>query len=262
MPDSVAIVLPGALPGLWSFLAVLSRVTATFSFVPLPGFRNQADVAKVVLSLSVTVALYPVWPVVPAGQPSIITLLAWLAADAALGVAVGLAVALLVEGFVLAAQFVGLQAGYSYASTIDPTSQSDSGVLQIAVQLSTSLLFFSLGFHHHVLRAIAVSLEAFPPGTFVISLQGAEAVIRLGSGMFLLAARLAMPVVALLLLVDVTLALLGKLNSHLQLLMLSFPVKMLLGLMILGSILSLGPLLFEQEGRRTLAALGQILRKP
>ncbi len=258
MPDSVTITLPS----LWSFLAVLSRVTAAFSFVPLPGFKNQADVAKIILSLGTTLALYPVWPAPPVSEPSMGMLLVWLAADAALGIAVGLTVALLVEGFVLAAQFLGLQAGYSYASTIDPTSQSDSGVLQIAVQLAASMLFFSLGFHHQVLRAIALSLSAFPPGTFVISLKGAEAVIRLGSGMFLLAARLSMPVIALLLVVDLTLALLGKLNSHLQLLMLSFPVKMLLGLMLLGSILSLGPMLFEQEGHRAMAAMGQILRRP
>lgn len=257
MPGSITL----ALPNLWGFLAVLSRVAATFSFVPLPGFKNQADVAKIVLSLGTTLALYPLWPALPVRDPSIGMLLVWLAADASLGVAVGLTVALLLEGFVLAAQFLGLQAGYSYASTIDPNSQSDSGVLQIAVQLTASLLFFSLGFHHQILKAIALSLKLLPPGAFTLTLTDARAVIGLGTGMFLLAARLALPVVALLILVDLTLALLGKLNAQLQLLMLSFPVKMLLGLVLLGSILSLGPMLLEQEGRHAMAAIEQILRR-
>ncbi|MCC7497692.1 MAG: flagellar biosynthetic protein FliR [Bryobacterales bacterium] len=258
MPGSITF----ALPSLWSFLAVLSRVAATFSFIPLPGFKNQADMAKIVLSLTTTVALYPLWPAVPVPDPSMGMMLVWLAADAALGVAVGLVVALLVEGFVLAAQFLGLQAGYSYASTIDPNSQSDSGVLQIAVQMAASLLFFSLGFHRQVLGVIALSLGLFPPGSFVLTMSGAQAVIHLGSGMFLLAARLALPVVAMLILVDLTLALLGKLNAQLQLLMLSFPVKMLLGLMLLSSVLVLGPVLFEQEARRSMAVIGQILGRP
>jgi flagellar biosynthetic protein FliR len=248
-----------AMSGLWGFLAVLSRVTACFAFVPIPGLRGQGDPAKVVLSLAATMAMMPLWPKLGTEPPAIGTILLWVGADAALGIGVGLTVAFLLEGFTLAAQVLGLQAGYSYASTIDPNSQTDSGVLQIAVQLAASLMFFALGLHRVVLKALAASLETFPPGTYVATLASAKALIGLGAGMFSLAARLAMPVVALLLLVDVTLALLGKINTHLQLLTLSFPVKMLLGLVLLGLVLGLSPALFEQSGRQILAAMAQVL---
>ncbi len=46
--------------------------------------------------------------------------------------------------------------------------------------------------------------------------------------------RLALPVVALLVMVDIALALLGRLNAQLQLLSLAFPAKMLVALLMLG----------------------------
>ena len=46
--------------------------------------------------------------------------------------------------------------------------------------------------------------------------------------------RLALPVVALLMLVDLALALLGRLNAQLQLLTLAFPAKMLAALLLLA----------------------------
>ena len=52
--------------------------------------------------------------------------------------------------------------------------------------------------------------------------------------MFSVGLRLALPVVALLVMVDVALALLGRLNPQLQLLSLAFPVKMLTALLAAG----------------------------
>ena len=50
--------------------------------------------------------------------------------------AVGLVAAFLTEGFQLGAQVISLQAGYSFATTIDPTSGADSTVLLTIAQLA------------------------------------------------------------------------------------------------------------------------------
>ncbi len=53
--------------------------------------------------------------------------------------------------------------------------------------------------------------------------------------------RLALPVVALLVMVDVALALMGRLNAQLQLLSLAFPAKMLTALLVLSWVAALFP---------------------
>src|SRR5436305_1825119 len=83
-------------------------------------------------------------------------------------------------------------------------------------------------------------------GTFVFvpipGLRNAAAPVKV-------ALWLALPVVALLLMVDLSLAMLGRIHSQLQLLSLSFPLQMLAGLAILTVLLSQLPSLYEQMAR-------------
>ena len=73
--------------------------------------------------------------------------------------------------------------------------------------------------------------------------------------MFSTAFRLALPVVALLLLVDVTFALFGKLNAQLQLLSLAFPAKMLATLGMLAILSQAYPSVYEGIAAKGVAAL-------
>jgi flagellar biosynthetic protein FliR len=219
---------------LYAFLLVLARVAGALGFVPIPGIRSAVEPARVALALAFTMALASRWPRVDAAAVTAGTLLVWVAAEAALGIAIGVSIAIAVECFALAAQVLGTQAGYAYASTIDPNSEADSGVLLVFAQLMAGMLFFALGLDRELLRLFAATLERIPAGSFVVRPSAAEAAIRLGATVFAFGVRLAMPVIALLLLVDVALALLGRLNQQLQLLSLAFPLKMLVALLVLA----------------------------
>jgi flagellar biosynthetic protein FliR len=165
------------------------------------------------------------------------------------GIAIGVSVAIVLEAFTLAAQVFGLPAGYGYASTIDPTTQADSGILVVLSQLVAGMLFFALGLDREVLRLFAQSLDRVPAGAYPFSPHSAEAMIHLGSNLFSVGVRLALPVVALLVMVDVALALMGRLNAQLQLLSLAFPAKMLVALLVLVWIAPLFPrVLWELSG--------------
>lgn len=244
---------------LLSFLLVLARVGAALTFVPLPGIRQGPAVARVLLTLGVTLALYPAWPSPRTSRPDAGLLAAWLLAEAAFGCTVGLAVAFLNEAFLVAAQIFGLQAGYSYAATIDPTTEADSNVLLVFAQFMAGLLFFALGLHLEILRVFARSLEAYPPGSFVLTRAGAEIILGLGASMFATGLRLALPLVALLVLVDTALALLGRVHAHLQLLTLAFPLKMLGALAMLAMIAGLYLRLYRVSAEQSFLALFKVL---
>ncbi|MCL6544853.1 MAG: flagellar biosynthetic protein FliR [Bryobacteraceae bacterium] len=223
------------LSSLLAFLAVLARVSGALAFVPLPGFRQGPQPARVVLALAMTVVLYPSWPSVePDGTPW--RLISVLVLEAAVGIGFGLMASFLAEAFQLAAQAVGLQAGYAYASMVDPQTQADSGILLILAQLAAGLLFFAFGLDREVIRAFARSLETIPPGAWFPSGAVWEALARTSAAMFTTGVRLALPVLALLALTDLALALLGRVNAQLQLLTLSFPLKMLAALVAMAAL--------------------------
>jgi flagellar biosynthetic protein FliR len=179
----------------------------------------------------------------------------WALSEAGFGLAAGLAVAFLTEAFQLAAQVLGLQAGYGYATTIDPSSQADAGVLQVMSMLTSGLLFFSFGMDRAVLRVLAKSFETFPAGSWTPAAHSLDGIVQLGAGMFSLGLRMAMPVVALLLLIDVALALLGRMQQQLQLLSLAFPVKMLAAVGLLAALAPVSARMFETSSTHMLEAL-------
>ena len=245
---------------LLGFLVTLARVAGVFVFVPLPGLKSGVEMARVVLSFSITLALFPYWPQVDV-EASAGLLAVWMLSEAALGIGIGLAVAFAVEALGVAAQVMGLQAGYAYASTIDPGTQADSGVLVVFSQLAAGLIFFSTGLDREVLRVFAGSLISVPAGSFTLSRGAAEPLLAAASVMFSTGIRLALPVVAVLVMVDISLALLGRINAQLQLLTIAFPIKMLLALTIFGWILLLLPGIMRSTMGTTFAAAKGLLSR-
>ena len=243
---------------MYAFLLVLARVGGLVAFLPIPAIRSAPMVIRAALAFVVTIALFPVWPHLANDLASMGQLTVWAFAEMGFGLVSGLAVALLTEGFQVGAQVLGMPAGFGYAQTIDPASQGDSNVLQVITGLTTALLFFSLGFDTVLFRILGASFQKYPAGSFSFTSDTMDTIIHLGAGMFSLGLRFALPVVALLLLIDVALALLGRMQQQLQLLSLAFPVKMIAALCILIAMMPLVPKLFSSGASHTITSLWRL----
>jgi flagellar biosynthetic protein FliR len=122
-------------------------------------------------------------------------------------------------------------------------------------QLGAGLLFFTLGLDREILRVFARSLESSPPGAFSLSPALAQAVIHVGGEALSLGIRLALPVMALLILIDVSLALLGRLNPQLQLLTMAFPAKLTTALVLVAWMTAVYPRVYSAFAERIWSTL-------
>jgi flagellar biosynthetic protein FliR len=239
---------------LYGFLVVLARVSGFLVLVPLPGMSAGPSVARIVLAVTLTFSLLPLWPKVKSATGSG-ELALWAASEFALGLVAGVGVALLLEAFQIAAQSIGLQAGFSYASTIDPSTQADTAVLQTVLQLFSGVLFFTLGLDLHVFRLLTIGLNGIPSPTALSKAFNAGAVLRFGSMMFNNALRMALPVMGFLLLLDLAFALVSKVHAQMQLLSFSFSAKMLAGMALFAATFALCPSILAAAAARTLEIL-------
>src|SRR5436305_289359 len=245
---------------LLGFVLVLSRMAGVFVFIPLPSQDAGPGVARIAIALASTLALFSRWPTVNATSTGIGLMAIWMISELALGTAIGLMVSFISESLTFGAQVLGLQAGYGYASVVDPTTQADSNVLPVLVQLTAGLLFFTTGLYRYVIAAFVASLDAYPPGNFVLNRQFATTVIQLGSSIFSVGLRLALPVVALLLMTDLALAVLGRISSQLQMGSNAFPLKMLLALFTLATTLAVAPPLYESFSAKVFETIQRLLK--
>src|ERR1700732_5270843 len=91
---------------LYAFLLVLARVGGAFVYVPLPGMNTGSQMAPAVLPPSTTFVLFASGPSVDPSNINIALLIGWILAEAGIGIAVGLAVSFLTEGFQMGAQII------------------------------------------------------------------------------------------------------------------------------------------------------------
>lgn len=213
---------------LMSVLLLFARVVGVCSFLPVPGLKQAGPVGILVLACAGTALLSGGAKSEPLeSTASMGAIVGAILSEASLGLLIGLCVNLCVEAFVLAAQLLGLQAGFTYASTVNPMADADANVVQIVLQLYAMLLFVSVGLDRLTVKALAISVERLPPGGWYLERAHMEEVIRLISEVWVTALRLALPLIGLLLILDLTLAVFGRVCSQLQLLTTTFPVKTL-----------------------------------
>ncbi|MDE3197503.1 MAG: flagellar biosynthetic protein FliR [Acidobacteriota bacterium] len=245
---------------LFGFLFTLVRISCVFAFLPLGAFRAAPDAAKIALALTFTLLLFPEWKAPAGAQAGIGALAAGISGEAVLGMAIGVALSVVLEAFQMAAQIVSLQAGFGFASTFDPASGADSTVLLVLAQLTAGLLFFATGSDRLLVRALADSLKLAPPDSFSIQRGWAEATIRFSAGIFVSGLRLAAPIVALLLLADAAMAVLGRIQSQIQLIGLTIPVKLAVALLLIAMTLPFQPRFFESTMSSCIRLIEGMLR--
>ncbi len=95
-----------------------------------------------------------------------------------------------------------------------------------------------------LVRALADSLRLSPPESFILKRAWADALIHFSSSIFGAGLRLAAPVVALLMLTDVALAVLGRVQSQIQLVTLTLPVKLAASMLLVAATLVFQPGVF------------------
>lgn len=123
--------------------------------------------------------------------------------------------------------------GFSMATEIDPASGIDTPVLTIIFTQVLVIVFFALDFHHDVVRLAALSFQMIGPGQFVLENSIGENLIALGGQAIKQGFHLALPIFALMALVNLSLGFMARLGEDFPVMMLAFPVRIGLGFLVL-----------------------------
>jgi flagellar biosynthesis protein FliR len=135
--------------------------------------------------------------------------------------------------FSFAGNVLDLQIGFSLANTFDPITRSQSPLLASTFDVVAVALFFTMDVHHTVLRGLAYSFEQMPLGSLLIAPSPIVIAREFGT-IFMLGLVLIAPALFCLFLVDLSLAVMSRNLPQLNILFLSTPIKIVVGLTILA----------------------------
>jgi flagellar biosynthetic protein FliR len=225
------------------FVLVTGRMSGLFLMAPFFGEGGLPERMKVALAAVTALVLVPVLPV---GDPPVAvtsmglgSYVVALVGELAVGAAIGLAVAVVLVGLELAGLFVGQQTGLAFANVVDPIGGDQVSVMGQFNRFLALVVFLAIGGHRMLLMAMARSFETAPLGR-VWAMFGsagesagpgavAAALVGLSARMFTIALGVAAPVIVTLVLVTVALGLVARTVPQMNILVVGFPVRILLG---------------------------------
>lgn len=247
------------LPEFQSFLVLISRIGGLLAALPVLSGRTVPLKVKVALVLVLGAALAPVIHL-PRMSYDPVILAAGLASEMAIGLTIGLAVRLFFGALELAGEMIGVQMGFGVAQLFDPTTSHQTSMISQYFTLLASLVFLSLNAHMLVVATIVSSYEAIPAfGASLPSGLGDE-VLHLSQQMFAIGLKLAAPVLTTILLINILLAILGRAVSQINVFVLSFPITIAGGLVVLGMAMPFTVNLLAREIEQLQMTIGALLK--
>lgn len=222
------------------------RIGSLMLFAPFLSSGSMPVQVKAGLTVALTALLYPVYGAVQLESSA----LGWVrvcTGEVIVGLLLGLTVQFILEAAQMAGQILGVQAGFSLVSILDPQTQADSPVISTLIQLITLLIFLQLNVHHWLLRGLAASFAYLPPGSVVLNLGVTTNLLQAAGAIWLVGLQIAAPVVVTTMLIDVTLGFLAKSSPQIPVLFLGLSIKTVVALIVLSGTLMLWPRFFEHH---------------
>ena len=249
----------------WStFLSAMTlalvRVSGMVAFAPFFSSTALPVRAKAVFVGAVAYLLAPLVAALPQAQTTLD--LSSLIGELAVGLVYGLSLALLNEMLLFAGQIAGLQFSFSLVNLLDPGSAIQTPLMGELFQLMGTLVVIASGLDRILLASMVRSFRAVPLGAYALAPGSALALVRAASGIFLAALELAAPVLAATMLVEIAIALMGKLSPQLPVMSLSVPLKTLTGFAVLTGSLALWPRFIEARFAGLLDLAGWLIAAP
>ncbi|MHB8926037.1 MAG: flagellar biosynthetic protein FliR [Bacillota bacterium] len=234
-----------------TYLLVLARTSGIFAIAPFLGSRYIPATVRAALALLISLLLLPMVPVSKAGAGDLLGYATVLLTEAAIGLVIGYASLLILVGVQVAGQILDLDMGFSIVNVVDPHLNLESPLIGNFQYLLGLLFFLTVDGHYWLFAALSQSFKALPLGAagFLgsgLAAQGstvgqtlATGLVDLFAQMFMVAVKLALPILAGLFLTTVALGIIARTVPQLNVFVIGLPVKTLVGTTLLAVILPL-----------------------
>ena len=221
------------------FGILLVRPGMLIALAPALGGAHLPVPVKVGLTVLVCVGLLPSVNV-PVDLPEL-TMSVVVAREAIIGMSLGFALKALISAAEFAGHLSGQQIGFSYGATIDPQSGVRNNMLATLYGSLATLGFLAINGHHMVLRALAQSYTALPIGGGHLDASIVSSVRDILALVFVVAIRLAAPVIIVLLVLELVIGLISRASPALNYMVIGYPIRLIVGLTLVAALVPVIP---------------------
>nr|WP_018869479.1 flagellar biosynthetic protein FliR [Thioalkalivibrio sp. ALgr3] len=231
----------------------LARIGAMLVVMPIFGGDQLNARMRMGLALVLAVVVAMQEPALPEVDPislegAIVTLHQVL-----IGLTMGFILQLVFSALTQAGEVVALSMGLGFASVMDPAQGIQVPVISTVFVTMATLIFLALNGHLILFELLLASFETMPVAPSGLDAEAFMQVALFGQTMFAGAVLVALPAVASLLVVNISMGVITRASPQLNIFAVGFPMMILMGFVLLLLIL---PGLPERVGELAMEGFG------
>ena len=218
----------------YKYLLIFLRIGSAIML--MPGFMTTYINMRYRLSiaLGISVVLYPfLADILPPPPTDYLDHVKMYMLEITYGVFFGLMMQITFTALSLAGNFAGTAIGFSNAQLFDPSTQTQSIVLESFFSITALTVIFVTDLHHTMLSAVIASYDLFPAGASLPDADMANYMSKALGESFVTGFRLASPFIAFTIIFYSGMGLVSRLMPQLNIFFLSLPLQLYLGIGLL-----------------------------
>lgn len=209
------------------------RIGAMLVAAPVFSMQGVPPRVRLVIALGLTVVVMPLLPPLPDVPMLSYQGLAVSMQQILIGLVSGFIIQMVFGVMVFAGQSVAYSMGLGFASMIDPQSGQQIPVLAQFYIIVSTLIFFVLDGHLMLIRMVLDSFNTVPIAVDGLAQAEIWSIIAWSSRLFASGLLLALPVMASLLMVNVSFGVASRAAPQLHIFAVGFPVTLMLGMLLI-----------------------------
>lgn len=203
-----------------NFLLILTRVSAFIVVIPAFGGSNTPRLLKIGFSFVLTVLLLPLVPAASQFSGGLIGFALAVLREAVVGVIMGLVCFFTLQSLAIAGQLFDMHIGFMMSNFFDPMTGGQTTLLSKFLYLLGITLFLTMNGHHMVISGLFKSFQMVPLAGAEFNGDTALFLIRVFARMITIAVQICLPIIAVVMIIDVSLGLVGKTAPQMNIFML------------------------------------------
>lgn len=228
------------------FMLLFTRLSGLFAFFPFFSHMRIPMSIKTAMVFFMTIFLFPL-ATLPDIEFSVVNLVLALVSEIMLGFIAGLFLVIVFAMLQLAGMNISFVMGFTMASLLDPQTGTSSPMISTMLTMLALVVLLAFNGHHLMILFIADSLEILPLGGFYPTENIWTYLMYAVTNMFIFGFILSFPIVGLSLLADIVFGMLMKTMPSFNLLVVGFPIKIMVGFVVMITVLGSIILVFKRE---------------
>ncbi len=221
-----------------SFILTIMRVSIVMFMLPIFSSERAPMQVKAMATIVITLGIWPQLSLPGTALPGHpVDLVILFVNELILGLLLAMCINFIFMGIQAGGELFGFQMGFTMINFADPLTGNQTGITAFFLWMVATLTFLALDGHLHMIRAFAMTFKLIPAGGLVLSEMLLTEVLTLSSQLFIIAIKIASPVMVSLFLIELALALVSRASPQINIMDVGFPVKIGSGFFFLGMLL-------------------------